>query len=148
MKLLENLYKWISGSMSDFTKTFKENDKMFQQAQRFWKQLDNSMLVPVIMFVLLGIGFAYYYYKPFNDVPGRHYKPKYWAIFGGATFVIVFLLTFAYEYYLVGHNVPGSGMLECRIAIGNALYALFVYLLTSFVWCNAFPTNAYRLFKF
>lgn len=145
---LLGFYKWIAGSMSEFTKPFKDNEPMYKQAKIFWKHLDNSMFIPVIMFILLGIGFAYYYYKPFNNMPGRHYTPKYWGLFAIVTFFVVGLLTFLFEYFVVGHNIQGSVVLEFKVALGNSLYGALVYLLTSVLWCNVLSTNAYRFFKF
>ena len=146
MKAIE-FYGWIAGSMSDFTKPFQENEALFNQAKAFWRHLDSPMIMVVVIFVVLGIALAAYYYKPYNDVPGRHYKPKHWFMFLGITFIATFVLTFVVEYIAVKPVLSGAAILEMKIALGNAIYAAGVYFITSVVWCNALPTNAYRLFK-
>ena len=61
--------------------------------------------------------------------------------------VSTLLLTFGFEYFAAHPSLNGAVLLELKIAIGNALYASLLYFVTSFVWCNWFPTNAYRWFK-
>lgn len=146
LKLIE-FYSWMAGSMSDFTKTFQENEALFNQAKGFWRHLDSSMIVVVAIFVVLGISLAAYYYKPYNNVPGRHYKPSCWLAFLGITFIATFALTLGFEFGAVKPVLNGAAMLEIKVALCNAIYAVFLYIITSVVWCNALPTNAYRLFK-
>ena len=143
-----DLYEWIAGSMSNFTKPFQENEALFNQAKAFWRHLDGSMMVVIAIFVVLGIAFAVSYYKPYNDKAGRHYTPIHWLIFLAITFVFTFALTFGFEYIAVKPVLKGAVMLEMKIALGNAIYASVLYFVASVVWCNALPTNAYRLFKF
>lgn len=146
MKLLK-LYDLIAGSKTDFTSQFKNNDALYKQANSFWNQLEGSSAIIVLMFVVLGIAWAATYYKPYNNKPGRHYTPKHWLLFLALTFVSTLLLTFGFEYFAAHPSLNGAMLLELKIAIGNALYASLLYFVTSFVWCNWFPTNAYRWFK-
>lgn len=147
MKPLD-LYEWIVGSMSNFTKPFQENEALFNQAKSFWRHLDGSMMIVIAIFVVLGIALAVYYYKPYNENPGRHYRPTHWLIFLAVTFVLTFAVTWGFEYIAVKPVLKGATMLETKVALGNAIYASVLYFVTSVVWCNALPTNAYRLFKF
>ena len=147
MKLLK-LYSWIAGSLADFTKPFKENEALYKQAKAFWDKLENSSLVIVLIFLVLGIAWAAYYYTSYNNNPGRHYTPKHWILILLVTAVVTFLVTLGFEYLAVEPKINGAFLLEVKIAIGNALYAAFAYLLTSIVWCNTLPTNAYKMFKF
>ena len=66
MKLLK-LYGWITGSMADFTKPFSENKALYNQAKGFWNKLENSSLVIVLIFLILGIAWAAYYYTSYNN---------------------------------------------------------------------------------
>lgn len=147
MKPLD-LYEWIAGSMSNFTRLFQENEALFNQAKSFWRHLDGSMMFVIAIFIVLGIALAAIYYKPYNDKPGRHYRPTHWLIFLAITFVLAFAVTWGIEYIAVKPVLKGAVMLEMKIALGNAIYASVLYFVTSVVWCNALPTNAYRLFKF
>ena len=146
MKLLK-LYDWIAGSMTDFTSQFKNNEALYNQARAFWNKLEGSSSIIVLIFVVLVIALAAFYYKPYNNLPGRHYTPKHWFIFLAITFVITFLLTFGFEYIAVEPRLNGAMLLEIKVALGNAIYASILYFVVSVVWCNAFPTNAYRWFK-
>lgn len=151
MKTLD-LYKWIAGSMTDFTRPFQREDDednlLFNQAKAFWNKLENSGWVIILLLLVLGISSALVYYGPYNDYPGRRYKPIHWIWFLIGTFLVTFLLTLGAEYIMVAPKLDGAKMLEVKIALGNALYALILFVLTSFILCNTgFKTNAYRLFK-
>lgn len=147
MKLLK-LYSWMAGSMSDFAKPFKENENLYKQATAFWNKLENSSTVILLICLVLGIAIAAFYYTSYNNRPGRHYTPKFWALMLVITFALTFGATFGFEYLSVKPTLQGATMLEIKIALCNSLYAVFVYFLTSVVWCKWLPTNAYRLFKF
>lgn len=146
MKNLE-LYEWIAGTMSDFTKPFQENEALYNQAKGFWSYLDGLTAITIAIFIVLGVVGAVCYYGPFNQMPGRHYKPRYWLVFLVGVFVLTLALTWGFECIAAKPTLKGSGMLECRIALGNAIYASLLYFITSVVWCNILPTNAYRIFK-
>ncbi len=148
MKLLK-LYEWIIGTMSDFAKQFQDKETLYNQARKFWSNLEASSIIIVGIFIVLGILMAYTYYKPFNDKPGRHYKPKYWWIFLGITFILSFLITLGAAYFMVPPKIDGSFVLELKIALANAIYSNIVYVLISWIWCQFnLPTNAYRYLKF
>jgi len=146
MKLLK-LYSLFAGSMKDFAKPFKDNENLYNQAMSFWGKLENYSIIIVVIFIVLGLSMAIWYYKPFNNSPGRHYTLKYWLIFLISTFVFTFAVTLGFEYLAVAPKIDGAFLLETKIALGNACYATILYFFTSFVWCNWLPTNAYRLFK-
>lgn len=146
MKLLY-LYKWIAGSMTDFTNQFKHNETLYQQARAWWGKLESFSFF-ILLISVLGILFACYYYMPYNERPNRHYKPKHWFIFMFITLIFTGLITFLFEYIAVEPQLQGSLGVEIKIAIGNAMYATLLYFITSVIWCNWLPTNAYRLLKF
>lgn len=148
MKLL-NLYEWIIGTKSDFIKQFQDNENIYNQAIKFWSNLEASSIIIVGIFIVLGLIMAYTYYKPFNEKPGRHYKPKYWGIFLVITFILSFLLTLGAVYFMVPTKLDGSFVLELKIALANAIYSGIVYVIISWIWCQFnLPTNAYRCIKF
>lgn len=147
MKLLK-LYSWIAGSLSDFTKPFQENEALYKQARAFWGKLENNSMLIFLICIVLGISFAAYYYKPYNDQPGRHYTLGHWVGFLVVSFIVTFLVTLGVEYLLVEPKIQGALALEAKIALGNAIYASVFYLFTSVIWCNVGPTNACRIFKF
>ncbi len=135
--------------MSEFCKPFQNNENLYNQARNFWNQLESSSALAIFIFVGLGILIAVLYYKPFNDQPGRHYHPRYWAIFWLSTLILTFLLTLLALYLACPPKLNGSLILEVKIALANSIYASVIYLLVSWLWCQLnWPTNAYRLIKF
>lgn len=146
MKLLD-LYEWIAGSMSDFAKPFQENEALFNQAKSFWRHLESFSIILVLLFIIIGIIMAVLYYWLYNNKPGRHYMPTHWLLFWAVTFVMGFVITFLFEYAVAQPRLDGAVMLEVKIALGNGIYSSILYLVISIVWCNALPTNAFRIFK-
>lgn len=147
MKLLD-FYKWIAGSMIDFVNQFRNNQTLYNQARAYWNKLEGSSTIILIIFLVLGILLAVCYYQPYNNRPGRHYTPKHWLIFLAITFVLTFFVTWGFEYFAIPPKLDGTTMLQLKIALGNAIYASFLYFIVSVIWCFLLPTNAYRLFKF
>jgi hypothetical protein len=146
MKIL-SFYKWIAGSMTDFINQFRNNEALYNQARAFWNKMESSAPIILIIFLVLGISLAVFYYQPYNNRPGRHYTPKHWLIFLAVTFVLTFFVTWGFEYIAVKPVLDTTTMLQVKIALGNAIYASLLYLVVSFVWCQILPTNAYRLLK-
>ena len=126
MKLL-SFYKWIAGSMADFTSQFKDNEVLFNQARAYWSKLEASSVIVLVIFLVLGIAMAISYYQPYNNSPGRHYKPIHWLYFLCGTFVLTFLLTWCYVHFAVPSSLNGVSMLHLKLALGNALYAAGLY---------------------
>lgn len=147
MKAVMDMYEWSAGDKADFIKPYQNNESMFQRAQSFWNSLESEAIILAIIFVICGLLMAYWYYKPFNDMPGRHYKLKYWNIFLLMASVLSLLLTLAFEFIMLNTGIGGSSMVLVKIALTNALYSAVVYLAVSVIWCNFFPTNACRIFK-
>ena len=143
MKLLE-LYRPFAGSKTDFIKPFRDNDSLYYQAISFWNSLENVSVIILLIGVVMGSALAAYYYTIYNNSPGRHYKPWHWLLWMVITLLSVFLLTWLFELLAVKPKLDGAFVLEGKIAFGNALYAVLLYLLISYVWCMALPTNAYR----
>lgn len=147
MKILP-FYKWIAGSMTDFTNQFKNNETLYNQAKAYWSKLESSSVIILFIFIVLGVAMTICYYQPYNNRPGRHYTPKHWLLFLAGTFTFSFLVTWGFEYFAVPPRLTGTTILQMKIALGNAIYASFLYFFVSVIWCFALPTNAYRLFKF
>ena len=148
MKLLEAFYGWIAGSKSDFTRPFRDSDTMLAQANKFWGTLESYSIFILLIFVFIGIILASIYFGPYNNKPGRHYRPRYWLMFMLVTLIVAFAATIGFECIACPPKLDGALVLELKIALGNSIYAVGMYLLTSFIWCNTLPTNACRILKF
>lgn len=147
---LTTLYGWIVGKMSYFINSFpQDNAALRQQAQSFWKHLDGGTWYFVIAFVAVAILCAWSYYGPFNERPGRHYRPCWWWMFGLATIILSFIVTIAIAYMVAAPKLNGAWSIEIRIALANMIYSAMLYVLMSFGFCNGWfgKTNAYKLLK-
>ncbi len=140
-------YKLFIGSKVSFLKPYEGMDTMYQQALVFWNKLDSVSFVFIIIFLVLGILGAYIYYGPYNEQARRHYLVKHWLKFLGISALVGLVVTFAVAYIAAPPRVNGSWSIEIMLAIGNAILVALVYLVTSLVWCNFLPTNAYRFLK-
>lgn len=124
------------------------NEQLKSQADKFWRDLD--ALSPLLLLVGAGIGIALavYYYTSYNEMPGRHYTIKHWGIWATISFVLTLLITLGMETFLIKTSLKSdltSIYLLC--GLNNAIYSIALYFATSFVWCNFFPTNAYKFLK-
>lgn len=146
---LIKLYEWLTGTQSQFTKPFQHDEVLYNQARLFWTQLDGTMVWIVMVMLIISIGMAYIYYKPFNNMPGRHYTFKYWALFLFLTSIASGIITYILEYYLCKPRLFGANSVEVCIAVANALYSIVIFIVTSLAWCKFYPTstNAYTWFK-
>lgn len=135
-------------SKGKFLNNFAQNDVLKAQANQVWRQLDG--LTPILLLVTAGIGisFAICYYTWYNKKPGRHYKVKYWGLWAIIAFVLSFVATLVIEYIGIKTNInSGLTSLYWLCALNNAIYCFVLYFITSFVWCNTLPTNAYKFLK-
>lgn len=148
MKMFGTLYGWMASSKSDFTRTFRDNENLLSQANKFWGNIESSSMIILLISIVVGIVMAWSYYGPFNNKPGRHYRPKYWVIFMLLVGILTLLLTLGFECLVYPPQLQGAFVLELKIALINAIYSIGIYLLVSFIWCNMFPTNACRILKF
>ena len=146
---LKYIYGWIVGKKAAFVNSFGDNEQLRAQAQAFWKHLESGTWFYLIAFIVIAALFAYLYYKPYNNLPGRHFRPRHWAMFGVISALVTFLVTLLITYLMATPKLPGSFVMEFKIAIANVIYGLVIYLLCSLFFClNVFgKTNAYKPFK-
>lgn len=135
-------------SKGKFLQGFAQNEQLKAQADLVWRHLDDWSLILLGITLLSGVGLAAIYYTKYNEMPGRHYKVSHWVIIGGLSALLSFVITLAIEYFGIRTNLKsGLSALYLMCALNNALYCAIVYILTSFLWCNLFSTNAYKLLK-
>lgn len=142
-----DIYKWIGVSGNGFKKQFHGNDALYKQAKIFWSTLDSNAMVIIVIFLILGILLASYYYTTYNNMPHRHYHPKQWLGWLLITSVLSLMVSFVVLLIMAPARLHGAMFLEIKISFANAIYAAIIYFVMSFVWCNWLPTNAYRMFK-
>ena len=142
MKLL-NFYPAIPSERA-FVNSFNENLQGI--AKHFWHDLNG--IAPFFIVTAIGVGVAtcWYYYRPYNNKPGRHYKPSHWFKFMLICFLLTLGVTLGFEHF-IKTTLNGAGMTMFWIALNNALYSIVVYFVMSLMWCNFLPTKAYRYLK-
>lgn len=135
-------------SKGRFLQNFAHNEQLKAQADQVWRQLDGFSPVLLIVCAVVGAGLAIYYYTGYNELPGRHYKIKYWGVWAAVSFVLTLIATAMIEYVGIRTNLKtGLASLYWLCAINSALYCFVLYFLTSVVWCNFCRTNAYKFLK-
>ena len=144
MKLLDTYFI----SLSDICQPFANNEVLYNQARIFYQQLDNLSFLFLVIAILLSVFSAWFYFGPYNNKAGRHYRISHWVIFLLIAFVSVFLVTWALQEFSISISIRGVWIYELQIALINACYATIIYLAATFVVHNWLPTNAYRFFKF
>lgn len=147
MHLLK-FYQLLIGNKASFLQSYtgEGQEELYSQASLFWDKLDSLSIVFILLFFLIGILAAWYYYKPFNEQPNRHYLPKYWWMFFIASAIVSFLVTFGAALCIAYPRIDGTLTVEISIALQNAVLTLAVYWLASVVICKRCSTNAYRMF--
>lgn len=144
MKLL-NFYQPAIPSERAFLNSFQSD--LQDIAKHFWHDLNGVAPFFIVTALVVGLVTCWYYYGPYNNQPGRHYKPSYWGWFMLICFLGALIATLVIEHVMVKTTFNGAGMTMFWIALQNAVYStLIVYLPMSFVWCEALPTKAYRIF--
>lgn len=132
-----------------FLQNFSDNDQLKVQAELVWRQLDALSPWLLIITAIIGIALSIYYYTGYNEMPGRHYKIRYWGILGVIAAILSFICTLAIEYLGIKTNITkGVSSLYWLCALNNALYCIILYIATSVIWCNFCRTNAYKFLKF
>jgi len=147
---LNNLYGWWIGKEATFVNSFNDNQQLRDQAHTFWKQLEGGTLFYFIAFIAVAALFAYLYFKPFNEMPGRHFRPRYWVIFGLIAMGVSFGLTLLIAQLSAPHMPKGYFHIELMLSLANMVYTgLTYFIVMSFLfWNNVFgKTNAYKLIK-
>ena len=147
MKLFD-IYTWATGKKVTFLGQFdiEEQKELYNQATQFWNSLESNAYIFVILFAVIGILIAWYYYIPFNNKPWRHYHPKWWVFWLCACFVLTFFGTLGLAYGLATPNLSGAWPIEIKLSLVNGLYAIGLYFITSVCFCNYSKTNAYKIF--
>ena len=147
MHLLK-FYQLLIGNKASFLHPYTGDgqEDLYSQASLFWDKLDGLSIVFILLFFLIGVLAAWFYYKPFNEQPNRHYLPKYWWMFFIASAIVSFLVTFGAALGIAYPRISGTWTIEMRIALQNAFLTLVIYLLASVFICKKCTTNAYRMF--
>lgn len=139
------IYEPFVGSETQFIDSVPEGSR--EIAQSYWFSLNSVCLYFIIAGLVITIGLCVYYFTAYNKIPGRHYKPIYWAGFYIGTILLTFIVTLVLGFILTKTTLNGTSTLVWNIAMGNAVYSFVLFGLLSVIWWLCLPTNAYRLLK-
>ncbi len=142
------LYQPLIGNKASFLQhyTSEGQESLYTQASTFWEKLDAASIFFILIFVIVGVAMAAYYYVPFNNQPNRHYLPKYWWRFFIGTAFLSMVFTYGAAAIAAKTSLSGTWTIVLRIALANMVLSIFVYWITSIGWCKWGKTNAYRMF--
>jgi len=145
---LKYLYGWWVGKKAAFVNSFGENEQLRAQAETFWRHLESGTLFYILAFIIVAVLLAYLYFKPFNDMPGRHFRPRYWVIFGVISMVASFVLTLGIAYFTAAPKLQGTWPIELKLSLANCVYTgLLYFTVVSICFWNFSKTNAYKFIK-
>lgn len=146
---ITDLYEWVLPKKMDFLNHFKNNEKLHDQALALWGKLDANTLWFMLSFGVVAMLLAIWYYGPYNNRPGRHYKLRHWFLWMNIAAISTFILTLAIGFFLIDSPLLARIGLILRVSGGNAVFAIVVYGIVSFLICNIpfIKTNAYRFLK-
>lgn len=150
MKFFFEFYEWALPKLTGYLNQYQDNEQLTKLVKAYWYQLQSCGLWFFLIAVVIALFVAYYYYGPFNNRPGRHYKSRYWWSFGVVTVACALALTFCFGLTVKCHISAIWWDTIGRIAPLNAVYSGALYTGLSFVVCqfpNAFKTNAYPYLK-
>lgn len=119
--------------------SYAEDEAAKKVATKLWNDIVGHELFLLLAMAFWAILFCWLYYFPFNKMPGRHYHPKWWGIFGALTLVVVFAMTIG----IIAKNMGFDCGIVFRAAGINTLYAAVVYFLFSVFINRTGKSNAY-----
>ena len=122
---------------------YADDESAKKAATKLWTSVDKGDFIPFLTMLALAIIICWMYYFPFNKQAGRHYHPKYWAIFFVITLLAVLGLSFALLNFAIAKNASFDVWFLVKCSLMNTLYAAFVYLITSAIINRTGKSNAY-----
>ena len=130
------LYNWGLPNRGEHLNRYRENESLYNMARAFWSNLDSAAIYFIILFVILGILIACFYYYGYNRFPGRKYKVQHWVLWLVITAVATVAITLGLGNAIVTSNLQEKFGFLLRISLINGVYALAVYFISSVIICN------------
>ena len=122
---------------------YVDDDSAKKAATKLWTSVDKGDFIPFLAMLSLVIIICWMYYFPFNKQAGRHYHPKYWALFLVITLLSVFGLSFVLLNFTIAKNASFDVWFLVKCSLMNTLYAALVYIITSAIINRTGKSNAY-----
>ena len=137
------ILSWFT-SRKDFLGLYKDSEAARNMAIRFWESAEQTEILAFGLMLILSVLICWIYYFPFNNMPGRHYKPIYMFAFMGAAIVAVLILSFLLFLCLVDNSQFNGGFLA-KLSVVNAIYCIIAFFLVAIIICKSGKSNAYPI---
>lgn len=120
-----------------------EDEAAKKAAKKLWDAIDGGEWLPLLAMALFTALICLFYYFPFNNIPGRHYHPKWWGIFGLVALIVAFLTTIGCCCFLAKNSGFDFGLIF-KAALVNTVYAAgWYFILSVFIINRTGKSNAY-----
>ena len=137
------ILSWFT-SRKEFLGLYKDSEAARNIAIRFWESAEQTEIPAVVLMLIVSAVICWIYYFPFNNMPGRHYKPSYMFAFMGVSTVAVFILSFLLFLCLVDNSQFNEGFLA-KLSAVNVLYSFVVFFIVAIIICKSGKSNAYPI---
>lgn len=121
---------------------YMDDESAKKAATKLWNSIDNGDILLFGLMFLITILICIFYFFPFNKMPGRHYHPKWWAIFGIVSIIVSFAAT-----YLGCNLIAKNPGFDCgfliKVSAVNTLYSSLIYVIASAIINRTGKSNAY-----
>ena len=135
-----NIITWTT--QKAYLASYTENEAAKKAATKLWNAIDGGEWLPLSAMAFFTVLICLCYYFPFNNIPGRHYHPKWWGISGLVALIVAFLTTIGCCCFLAKNPEFDFGLIF-KAALVNTFYAAVVYLLFSVIINRTGKSNAY-----
>lgn len=143
-----NVFLMFLPKRGQFLEHFQGNEDLYRQATDVWSRIESSWPWLLAIVLIGGVLTAWFYYYPFNNLPGRHYKVRYWIISYIVAIGFTFFASLLFEIFWIDIKIKALDSVPCTIALSCIVWAIVLYVITSLIICNWSTTNAYKLLKF
>ena len=137
---------WFT-SKKEYLSNYADNESAKKAATRLWNAIESGEIFLIITMIVLTVAICWFYYFPFNNKSGRHYRPKYWAIAGAINLIAVALTTWGLCCILTP-NPSFDYWFLTEVTIVNTIYALVLYYIISNIINRKGESNAYPWYIF
>ena len=127
----------------EYLAKFANDDSAKNAAAKLWRSIDQCDVCLVVVMAVMTLLVCWFYFFPYNQKPGRHYKPKYWRIFWIVNFVLVLVVSYFMSYAMAKNPSFDRGLLF-QVSWVNALYSLVLYWCISWGFNASGKSNAYK----
>lgn len=129
-------------SKKDYIAGYANDEDRQKIAKRLFNSVDEASLILVLVMLVLTALICCFYHFPYNNRPGRHYRPFCKRLFFLGTLVLVFAVTMVC-YYFMAKNPGFDWMLLAKAYLMNTGYAALVYIMLTSLINYKGKSNAY-----